>query len=109
MKEGGVLEHWKMKYNPQRDECYGIKTSVPGQREVSVEDLQGPFYLLLIGLVAGFVVFTVEAAWHRRKSCRKKPPSKHGKRNQCFIPEWQLSTDTALKKNRDVPNVCFAK
>lgn len=72
MKESGVLQHWKEKFSPQRDECYSISSSLPGQREVSLEDLQGPFYLLAMGLVAGVVLFALENAWHRHKSCRPK-------------------------------------
>ncbi|GBN62450.1 hypothetical protein AVEN_154016-1 [Araneus ventricosus] len=72
MRESGVLGHWKKKYNPAREECYSIEGDNPGQREVNMEDLQGPFYLLLLGIILGFLLFVGEAMFCRLKKIIRK-------------------------------------
>ncbi|GFU12535.1 glutamate receptor 4 [Nephila pilipes] len=72
MRESGVLEHWKEQFNGLRGECYEIKAVLPGQREVSLEDLQGPFYLLVLGAVFGFLLVGAEATYQKLKKMIRK-------------------------------------
>ncbi|CAL1300340.1 unnamed protein product, partial [Larinioides sclopetarius] len=72
MRESGVLSHWKKKYNPAREECYSMDSDNSGQREVNMEDLQGPFYLLLLGIVLGFLLFVGEAVFCKLKKVIRK-------------------------------------
>ncbi|KAF8795897.1 Ionotropic receptor 93a like protein [Argiope bruennichi] len=72
MRESGVLSHWKKKYSPAREECYSIESDNPGQREVNLEDLQGPFYLLLLGIILGFLLFMGETTYSRLKKIIRK-------------------------------------
>ncbi|GFY38687.1 hypothetical protein TNIN_381771 [Trichonephila inaurata madagascariensis] len=51
---------------------YEMKLALPGQREVSMEDLQGPFYLLLLGAVFGFLLVGAEKTFHKLKMVMKK-------------------------------------
>ncbi|GBL81938.1 hypothetical protein AVEN_211437-1 [Araneus ventricosus] len=88
MRESGVLGHWKKKYNPAREECYSIEGDNPGQREVNMEDLQGPFYLLLLGIILGFLLFVGEAMFCRLKKIirkAKKPLQSYKNRQISFF------------------------
>lgn len=67
MQESGVLDHWKEKNSPKRAECFDFDSSLHGQSEIALEDLQGPFYLLVIGLCFGLTFLFSECAWNKTK------------------------------------------
>ena len=87
MQESGVLDHWKATYSPQRDECFDFDPNLHGQSEIILEDLQGPFYLLAIGLISGLVFLIFEFIWNKIKmNCKKRPPKKlQKKKNVSFF------------------------
>lgn len=79
MHESGILDHWKTKYSPQRDECFNFDDNVHGQSQITLEDLQGPFYLLAIGLLIGSLCLSSEYAWGRAKIIYKCIKRKYNK------------------------------
>nr|XP_042910703.1 ionotropic receptor 93a [Parasteatoda tepidariorum] len=73
MKENGVLDHWYSKYTPNREECYQMEQVLPGQREVRVEDLQGPFFLLLFSFIAGLLTLIAETLYKKYSArCKRQ-------------------------------------
>lgn len=81
MQESGILQHWKARYSPQRDECFDYYPNLHGQSEIILEDLEGPFYLLVIGLISGLLILHLEFIWDKikincKKHSRRKLPKK---------------------------------
>lgn len=77
MQESGILTHWKARHSPQRDECFDFDPNLHGQSEIILEDLQGPFYLLVIGLISGLIFLHLEFMWNKIKmNCKKQSKRK---------------------------------
>ena len=71
ISESGLLVKWMKDINKNRT-LGDITFPEDGWRKLTVENLQSPFYLLLIGLGISFVVFILEVIspkqWHERKT-----------------------------------------
>ena len=71
MLESGLVKKWKTKFWPQKDKCsasaYG---GVVSNRTVSIGDMQGSFYLLLMGFFIAFTVLMLEFCIFKRQKRR---------------------------------------
>ncbi|XP_054712979.1 ionotropic receptor 93a-like [Uloborus diversus] len=78
MREHGVLRFWKNKYSPSKGECFEVQTTIKGRAKVSLQDLQGPFYLLALGSTIGLTLLSVEFCLRvlkaRHSRCLKRKP-----------------------------------
>nr|QHA94733.1 ionotropic receptor 93a-1 [Pardosa pseudoannulata] len=72
MLENGVFAHWLSNVSQHRDECFNFINNFHGQSEITLEDLQGPFYLLAIGLVFGSLFLSCEFIMNKIKIAYKK-------------------------------------
>jgi hypothetical protein len=71
MLESGLVKKWKSQFWPQKDKCsataYG---GVVSNRTVSIGDMQGSFYLLLLGFFLALIVLVIEFILHKRQKQR---------------------------------------
>jgi len=71
MQRGGLIEHWRREFWPNADRC--STTATGGNvgdviQAISVSDMQGSFYVLLIGLGLACVIFFFERLHHHKKA-----------------------------------------
>jgi len=67
MLQTGLIKKWKSRYWPQKDKCSQLGLGAAGNRKVGIGDMQGSFYLLLLGFFIAAVVLVVEVSIYRRR------------------------------------------
>ena len=62
MKESGLIKKWKSDYYPQPARS---STGQTGLHRASIEDCQGAFIVLAMGIVFSFMIMLLEVIIHR--------------------------------------------
>ena len=65
MRESGLLKNWVNKWAPNNLHCKGLGP-VTQSKQATVQDFQGAFYLLIIGIVIAVIILVVEYIYSRR-------------------------------------------
>ncbi|CAG7834892.1 unnamed protein product [Allacma fusca] len=67
MLQSGLIIRWKGKYWPKKDKCSSLIATAAANRTVKIGDMQGSFYLLMLGFFIALLVLGIEYVLHRRK------------------------------------------
>jgi hypothetical protein len=70
MLQTGLIKKWKSRFWPQKDKCSQLTIGAAGNRKVGIGDMQGSFYLLLMGFLIALSVLVVELIIYRRRKQR---------------------------------------
>ncbi|XP_055931900.1 ionotropic receptor 93a-like [Argiope bruennichi] len=65
MMENGLLDHWKHRHDFKFDCSNEIDRINSDKRPLTTDDLQGPFYLLLLGAVSGIILLGTETIYSK--------------------------------------------
>lgn len=66
----GFIELWLKEYLPKKDRCWITKDKDVDDAEihtVNLKDMQGCFFVLILGIVFGIMIISVEFCWFYRK------------------------------------------
>merc|ERR1712154_382300 len=70
--EAGLIKHWKQYFWPSDDECaLGGGTEMNVVR-VYINDMQGAFYVLLLGCVIGVILIIIELGLGKLTSAKEE-------------------------------------
>ena len=67
MLQSGLVKMWKSDYWPKKDRCSSTLAVAAVNRTVKIGDMQGSFYLLMMGFFIALTVLLVEYIIYRRK------------------------------------------
>ena len=67
MRESGLLKKWTAEWTPSNLQCKGLGP-VTTAKEATLDDFQGAFYLLIIGILLACILLVVELAYSYRTS-----------------------------------------
>ncbi|KAL1505744.1 hypothetical protein ABEB36_005237 [Hypothenemus hampei] len=68
----GLIQKWLEDYLPKRDKCWKKKRSVEvNNHTVNLDDMQGSFFVLLIGFSIAVFVIIVEKMWFKKINKKK--------------------------------------
>lgn len=73
MHQMGFVERWLKEYLPKRDRCWNIGKLVEvSNHMVTLDDMQGPFLVLIIGCVVGLLMICCEWALAKRAKLKER-------------------------------------
>lgn len=71
MLQTGLIKKWKSRYWPSKDRCSMARVfGADRTRTVKIGDMQGSFYMLIVGFTVSFLILGGEIFLHRRKKKR---------------------------------------
>uniref|UniRef100_T1HWR6 Uncharacterized protein n=1 Tax=Rhodnius prolixus TaxID=13249 RepID=T1HWR6_RHOPR len=73
MHKVGLIQKWLVDYLPKRDKCWDAKLSGESNTHtVNMDDMQGSFFLLFLGVSLGIMLIIAEYLYHKWKTTQEK-------------------------------------